>query len=172
MGSEVHVRPARPADARDMARVHVRSWRETYRGTLMPDAVLDDPELLLGRERFWEGALTDERWAANRVAVAEQDGSIVGIAMSGPVDDEAWTQQLYVLYVLAEHHGSGAGAALLAAVLDADEPAALWVAHPNPRAQAFYRRTGFVEDGTARTEDGVRSVRMIRAADETSRQHR
>ena len=26
---------------------------------------------------------------------------------------------------------------------------ALWVADPNPRAQAFYRRQGFVADGTA-----------------------
>jgi hypothetical protein len=36
------VRRAKPGDAPDMARVHVDTWRETYRG-LMNDDVLDDP---------------------------------------------------------------------------------------------------------------------------------
>lgn len=146
-----------------MARVNVRSWRETYRG-LMPDAVLDDPGLPTARERFWTAALTDERYRANRVAVAERAGELVGIAMSGPpLDaDAAWARQLYVLYVLAADHGTGAGPALLAAVLDPGEPAALWVADPNPRAQAFYRRHGFVADGTTQVEDGVREIRMVR----------
>ena len=31
--------PAGPTDAEDLARVHVRSWRETYKG-LLPDAYL------------------------------------------------------------------------------------------------------------------------------------
>jgi hypothetical protein len=44
-----------------MARVNVRCWQETYRG-LMSDAVLDDPGFL----------------------VAEPDGELVGIALSGP----------------------------------------------------------------------------------------
>jgi len=46
----------------------------------------------------------------------------------------AWTRQLDVLYVDAAGHGTGAGRALLEAVIDPAEPAALWVADPNPRA--------------------------------------
>jgi predicted GNAT family N-acyltransferase len=38
----------------------------------------------------------------------------------------------------------------------------LWVADPNPRAQAFYRKHGFVADGAAQVEDGVREIRMVR----------
>jgi GNAT superfamily N-acetyltransferase len=108
--------------------------------------------------------LTDERYRENRVAVAERDGELVGIAMSGPLLDAApaGARQLYVLYVRAAHHGTGAGRALLEAVVDPREPAALWVADPNPRAQAFYRRHGFVADGTAQVEDGVREIRMVR----------
>jgi Predicted acyltransferase len=67
-----------------------------------------------------------------------------------------------VLYVYAADHGTGAGRALLEAVIDPAEPAALWVADPNPRAQAFYRKHGFAADGTARSEDGVREIRMVR----------
>jgi ribosomal protein S18 acetylase RimI-like enzyme len=161
--SSLTVRPARVEDAAQMARVNVRSWQETYRG-LMSEAVLDDPGLVATRERFWTAALTEERYRDNRVAVAERDGELVGIAMSGPPLDPgaAWGRQLYVLYVHAADHGTGAGPALLDAVVDPEESAALWVADPNPRAQAFYRKHGFVADGTTQVERGVREIRMVR----------
>ena len=164
MDTEVIVRCARVEDAFGMARMHVRSWRETYRG-VMSDLVLDDPELPAARERFWTTILSDERYRANRVAVAERDGDVVGIAMAGPPQDSGaqWGTHLYVLYVLAAEHGTGAGAALLDAVIGPDDSAALWVADPNPRAQAFYRKHGFVADGTVMVDDGVREIRMVRA---------
>jgi ribosomal protein S18 acetylase RimI-like enzyme len=175
VSSSLAVRPARVEDVAQMARVNVRCWQETYRG-LMPDAVLDDPGFLAVRERFWTAALTGERYRENRVAVAERDGELIGIAMSGPPLDAAaaWARQLYVLYVYAADHGTGAGPALLEAVVDPEEPVALWVADPNPRAQAFYRKHGFVADGTARFEDGVREIRMVRGVQHggTGRSHR
>jgi GNAT superfamily N-acetyltransferase len=149
-----------------MARVQVRCWQETYRG-LMSDAVLDDPGFPAAREQFWRAVLTDERYRHSRVAVAARDEALVGIALSGPAQDVTarWTRQLYVLYVYAADHGTGAGRALLEAVVDPAESAALWVADPNPRAQAFYRKHGFVADGTAQVEDGVREIRMVRVQD-------
>jgi RimJ/RimL family protein N-acetyltransferase len=68
MGS-VMVRLARVADAKARARIHVRSWPETYRG-LVADEVLDRPGFAEWREQFWTAALSDERCSANRVAVA------------------------------------------------------------------------------------------------------
>ena len=159
------VRPAEPADALSMAKVHVDTWRETYRG-LMSDATLDDPGLLSWRERFWAAALTDPRYGQNIAAVASHEGSLIGIAMSGPsLDAVGVPQHLYVLYTYAASHGSGAGTALLDAVIDRSSPATLWVADPNPRAQAFYRKHGFVADGAVRFEDDVREIRMVRAID-------
>jgi GNAT superfamily N-acetyltransferase len=163
VGPSLIVRPARLEDVAQIARVQVRCWQETYRG-LMSDAVLDDPGFPAARERMWTAYLTDERYHQNRVAVAVRDDELVGIAMSGPPEDvtAAWTRQLYVLYVYAADHGTGAGRALLEAVVDPAESAALWVADPNPRAQAFYRKHGFVPDGTAQVEDGVQEIRMVR----------
>jgi hypothetical protein len=64
--------------------------------------------------------------------------------------------------VIAADHGTGAGPALLSAVVNPEEPVALWVADPNPRAQAFYRKHGFVADGSAQIEGGMREIRMVR----------
>ena len=149
-----------------MALVNVRCWQETYRG-LMSDEVLDDPGFLAARETFWTAALTDERYRENRVAVAERNDGLIGIAMSGPPLDDgvACARQLYVLYVYAADHGTGAGAALLGAVVDREEPTALWVADPNPRAQAFYRKHGFIADGAERVEAGLRHIRMVRGVE-------
>jgi GNAT superfamily N-acetyltransferase len=160
------VRPARVEDVAAMARMHMRSWEETYRG-VMPDHVLDDPGLVAARERFWTTVLTDERFRASRAVLAERDGSVIGVALAGPTQDPELKgmMHLYVLYVLAAEHGSGAGSALLDAVLAPQEPATLWVADPNPRAQAFYRKHGFVADGTVQIEDGVREIRMMRRAE-------
>lgn len=167
MTSEVNVRRAQASDAAQMARVHVTSWQETYRGS-MPDSVLDDPDLPVTRERFWTAALTDKRWSSNRAAVAEVDGRVIGIAMSGPADepDATWDSQLHLIYVEALHHGSGAGPALLNAVLDPQESAAWWVAEHNPRTHAFMRKHGFTPDGHSKTEDGVRAVRWVRRTDQ------
>jgi hypothetical protein len=62
-----------------------------------------------------------------------------------------------VLYVSGDH-GMGAGPALLEAVVDPEQSVALWVADPNPRAQAFYRKHGFVADRAAQVEDGMREI--------------
>jgi GNAT superfamily N-acetyltransferase len=130
----------------------------------MADDILNDPALPAARERFWTAMLSDERYRANRVAVAERDGEIIGIAMAGPSQSSAsqWGTQLYVLYVVAAEHGTGTGAALMDAVIGPHDSAALWVADPNPRAQAFYRKHGFAADGTVNVEDGVRVIRMVR----------
>lgn len=163
MDSLISVRPALLGDAPRMAAVNVESWRETYRG-IMPDEVLDDPDLLSRRERFWRVALTDERYRDNRAAVAVHGGEVIGIAMAGPPldDDASWPSQLYLLYVLSAFHGRGAGGALLDAVIEPTQAAALWVADPNPRAQAFYRKSGFRLDGRTAVEEGIRAVRMVR----------
>ncbi|WP_307864764.1 GNAT family N-acetyltransferase [Allobranchiibius sp. CTAmp26] len=163
MDSGIQVRPAVEQDAPAMARVHVDSWRQTYRG-LMADTVLDDPDLLDQRGKFWAAVLTDPRYSMQRVAVAEHESELVGIAMAGPSrePDVDWLEQLFVLYTYAAIHGRGAGAALLDAVVEPTSVVGLWVADPNPRAQAFYRKHGFLPDGACSAEDGIDEIRMVR----------
>ncbi|MDR6972980.1 GNAT family N-acetyltransferase [Leifsonia shinshuensis] len=131
----------------------------------MPDSILDDPEFVQRRRHFWTTVLSDPRFSAHTTAVAVRSGDLVGLAMSGPArdPDAGGARQLFVLYTFAAVHGTGAGAALLDAVVDPSQSAFLWVADPNPRAQAFYRKHGFRADGTVKTEDGVREIRMVRS---------
>lgn len=164
MNAQPTIRPAIPKDAPEMARVHVASWQETYRGVIS-DETLDDPEFRSKRERFWTIALTDERFAHHRIAVAECGGQLIGIAQSAPPTDAdaSWSRQLNVLYVLASAHATGAGVGLLDAVISQSETAALWVADPNPRAHAFYRKNGFIPDGSSKEGDGIKEIRMVRS---------
>lgn len=159
--NKIVVRAATAEDAPGMARVHVKSWQETYRG-LVADDVLDRPDAVDRRERLWTRVVTEGADGTTAAAVAERNGEIIGIASAGhPRDDEAtWPVELFVLYLLAEYHGSGAGTRLLDAVTG-DSPAALWVADPNPRAQAFYRKSGFRADGN-KSDDGIPEIRMVR----------
>jgi ribosomal protein S18 acetylase RimI-like enzyme len=146
------VRPAVSADAVGIARVHIAAWHETYTRLVPPgafDALDDDLETRAAR---WASIIDDH---VTTVHVAELDGEIVGWASSsaGRHDDAPRGLELEGIYVLARHHGSGAGQALLDAALG-DRPAYLWVAADNPRAQAFYRRNGFAADG-ARDEHAL-----------------
>ena len=173
------VRTPEPTDAAAMARVHVDTWSETYRG-IMPDQLLDAPDLIDRRQRMWTQILAEAAPSKFTCAVAESDGRLVGIAMTGPPENVGSAndgpeqsrasrpedRHLYVLYAYQSMHGTGVGQDLLDAVIDPTVTTALWVADPNPRAQAFYSKNGFVSDGTIKTDeyDGVREVRMVRHA--------
>lgn len=182
----VAVRRAVPADAAAIARVHVRGWHEAYTGR-MPQSILDRLDLdrltrvrreLLGHEqRISDRVPPDAAGAENtgpqrthdlgRTWVAVTGGSIVGFAVSGSSRDvpPVAPVELYAIYVLAAHHGTGAGQALLDAALG-DERASLWVLDDNPRAHAFYARNGFRPDGAAKDDtswgESISEVRLVR----------
>jgi len=138
------IRPAVPSDAEAIARVHVQAWNETYphilSAELLASVTVED------RTRRWQRIL---RQAEGQQFVAEAGGIIVGFVGTGPArdDDAPCPLELYSIYLLASHHGSGAGQALLDAAIG-ERPAYLWVAAENLRAQAFYRRNGFTADGS------------------------
>lgn len=140
------VRAAVAGDAAAIARVHIASWHETYT-RLVPAGAFDalDGELA-SRTARWALIIDDD---ATHVHVAEREGEVVGWTSSGAGrhDDAPRDLELEGIYVLGQHHGSGAGQALLDAALGG-RPAYLWVAADNPRAQAFYRRNGFSQDGS------------------------
>jgi hypothetical protein len=90
--------PAGPADAEALARVHVQSWRETYRG-LLPDAYLARMSEAAHARRFAH-ALTRPGPDDVTLAVADRWG-LAGYAQGGPsrrgVPGEAEVATLYLV---------------------------------------------------------------------------
>jgi GNAT superfamily N-acetyltransferase len=149
------LRPAEPADAMGVARVHVRSWQAGYRG-LLPDAYLDGLRAEDRAQRYRFGS-DDAREPVTVVAI--EDGTICGFATTAPARDaDVFADgELYALYVDPEWWGRGFGAALIAAarsrLVDMGfRNAVLWLLAGNARADRFYRIDGWAPDGPARTD--------------------
>lgn len=139
------IRRASPEDAETYSRTHLQGLHETY-AQIMPPAFHShyDAELpvLIAKRR---DAL--EAGAASWLAFDEA-GAAVGIATSGPGrDDDRPDFELHHIYTLASTHGTGLGQQLMDAAIE-DQAAYLWILNGNPRAERFYRRNGFVPDGT------------------------
>lgn len=165
--AEFAVRRAVAADATGIGRVQVTGWHEAYTGR-MPRSILDGLDVERSA-RGWRRAIAgDDPAERGDVWVAEIGTGIIGFAASGrALDDDAPAGlQLYAIYVLAEHYGSGAGQALMDAALGR-AAASLWILADNPRARAFYERNGFRPDGAERDDDSwgeaVHEVRLVRA---------
>ena len=130
--------------------VRLQTWQAAYRG-LVPDDVLD--ALAVTEERV---ALLQTRYDEGETAtwVALDDDRVVGMAVAGPTRDEdrPGGRELYALYVLPSHWGSGAGQALWE---QAQPVTSLWVLEGNARARAFYARNGFRPDRTKEIDVGV-----------------
>lgn len=92
-------------------------------------------------------------------------GEVIGFAGSGPASDGSAPIQLYTVYVLPAHHGTGVATPLTAAAIG-DGPASLHVLEGNGRAIRFYERLGFRFDGHTTTTSlfgiEVTEHRMVR----------
>ncbi|RAX51166.1 hypothetical protein DQ353_01965 [Arthrobacter sp. AQ5-05] len=132
----IRIRSPRPGDAAVLAELHLATWAETY-AWVFPESAWGK-EAHTGRIRMWSSICTAPR-PGDSFAVAERDGSLVGLA------------------------GAGAGQGLLDAVPGKD-PASPWVLEPNARAVAFYASNGFVPDGTRKPggyEGAGDEIRMV-----------
>jgi GNAT superfamily N-acetyltransferase len=150
------LRPAEPADAMDVARVHVRAWQVAYRN-LLPDGYLDGlkPE---DRARRYTFGGADPREPMTTVAVDEH-GTIRGFVTTCAARDAdvPGYGELAAIHVDPDWWGRGVGIALLASartsLLDSGfRRAILWVLVGNVRAERFYAKDGWAPDGTQRTD--------------------
>jgi ribosomal protein S18 acetylase RimI-like enzyme len=138
------VRPARPADASAIAKVHVETWRATYAG-LVPDAYL----VGMGEERqsrSWQRLLGHR--GLESVLVAEAGGQVVGFGSFGRARPGRlpYKGEIFTLYVAGDWQGRGLGRRLLghmfhAMARDGLSDAFLWVLSSNP-SRFFYEAMG------------------------------
>jgi GNAT superfamily N-acetyltransferase len=135
--AEAFILPAGPGDAAELARAHVRAWRETYRG-LLPDLWLDRLSVPV-QTRRWRQRLTRAR-DGEVVLVAEGPAGVIGYC-------EGVGAEVHTLYLIRDAQKVGLGRRLLVAtarVLEAHGATALslWVLDGNANARAFYVHLG------------------------------
>ena len=164
MPDQLLVRPATPADAPGIARVHVASFRDTYHG-LMPQPFLDD-FTIERRTQAFQRLLADPQ---STVWVACRDDTIRGFVSTSTTDDlPPDVGEIKAIYVEPSAVGTGVGRALMATAMDALRAAGsreiiLWVHPHNPVARTFYEKAGLHHDGgTMSVELGGASIPHVR----------
>ncbi len=157
---EVFIVPAGPGDAAELARVHVRAWRETYQG-LLPAAYLERMSVVTHARRFRAALMS----ASPRevLLVAEGAGGLVGYCGAAAAGEIG---EIFTLYLVRRAQGRGFGGRMLVgaarglAGLGARR-LSVWVLEGNLRARAFYRHmgAGYAERRPARGFGGLIEVR-------------
>ncbi len=112
------IRPAQIQDAPKIARVHIESWKTTYRG-IVPDAFLESLDPATRAKQFAEEliAASPDRF----IFVGEDERrELVGFVSGGKERKglEPGTGELYAIYLLKERQRQGNGKRLLKACSD------------------------------------------------------
>ncbi|MGC4805431.1 GNAT family N-acetyltransferase [Micromonospora sp. DT233] len=166
-----YVRPARPEDAGEIARIQLATWRVAYR-RILPRHVLDnlDEEYLARR---WSAAVQEPPSGAHRVLVAVEQAEqsyLVGFVASGPPDAESLAPNepaealgddvVAVTDLLVEPRWGrrGHGSRLLAASVDLWREdgfarAVAWTFDADAATRKFLTTAGWEPDGAARALD-------------------
>lgn len=165
------VRPARPSDADEIARIQLTTWRVAYR-RMVPAHVLDRlDEAYLARG--WREAVESPPSAGHRVLVAVEQAEsshLVGFSAAGPADEHALAPDekpdalgadvAAVTDLLVEPRWGrrGHGSRLLAATVDlwrsdGFTAAVAWAYDADKVTQAFLTSTGWAPDGATRALD-------------------
>jgi ribosomal protein S18 acetylase RimI-like enzyme len=140
------VRPAIPADAKQMGALHVVASRRVYAG-LVPDQILN-AITPAERARRWAESLAAAR-SDDGIFVSEANAGIVGLGHCGPQRTRTlpFPGEFFCLYVDPDTQRRGVGTALMIAMAHflighGMGAASLWVARDNFAARRFYDRLG------------------------------
>jgi len=144
MTDPIHYRPATPADAEALARLHVASWREAYAG-IVPQEILDGVDMA-GRIARWREHLGQDGITFVAAAGGELAGFIRAAAPEEPLVAGA-DGHIFALYILRRHARQGIGRQLLARAAAAwdgrgGRALSVGVLTENAPAVAFYRALG------------------------------
>jgi GNAT superfamily N-acetyltransferase len=165
-----YVRPARPEDAAEIARIQLATWRTAYRRMFPPHVLANLDEAYLARG--WTEAISSPPSERHRVLVAveqsEAESHTVGFAAFGPADEQALAPEepqlpptvAAVTDLLVEPRWGrrGHGSRLLSAAVthwrdDGFDYAVAWAYEQDKAMQKFLTSAGWEPDGAGRALD-------------------
>lgn len=142
---DVSIRTGVPSDAGVLTRVHHRAALVAFADIFPAEA--PPPDVAADRAR-WEHWLDPDTAGGRRSYVAYTGaGTVVGVVLAGPDDDEPGVGHLSRLYVDPDHWGLGIGSRLyevaMAHLVSRFDAATLWVLEGNTAARSWYERLGW-----------------------------
>jgi ribosomal protein S18 acetylase RimI-like enzyme len=141
------IRPVRLEDAAGIARVHVDSWRSTYKGLIADEflAALSYQR----RTQFWSQYISDLQNIRFLFVAEARPDEIVGFVSAGPEGegDLDYPGELYAIYLLLQAQGQGVGRKLVDVAKRelcqrSFSSMLLWVLKDNQPARKFYEAVG------------------------------
>lgn len=147
------IRRANLSDSRKVAELAERTFRDTFEAVNTAEDI--DQHC---RKSYSESIQTAEISNPNMITLlSEIDGDLVGFSHLRWTEPPACVAaeapgEIHRFYIVAEHHGKGIAGELMTASLaemksHGSDVVWLGVWERNPRAMAFYKKSGFVEVG-------------------------
>ncbi|MGB4057055.1 MAG: GNAT family N-acetyltransferase [Alphaproteobacteria bacterium] len=141
------IHEARSGDEKDIAHVHVKSWKVAYRG-VVHQSYLDNGLDEVQRQKRWESSI-NQIGKGYKIFVAKEQGMIIGFADIGFSRDENKRDyaEIYAIYLDPVYYGRGAGRLLFQACKDEAKfmgckKMFVWVLEGNKLGRNFYDRMG------------------------------
>jgi GNAT superfamily N-acetyltransferase len=141
---EIHIRRAIKDDISAIAKVHVDSWKTTYKG-IFSNGILDNITYDQ-REKLWESIFQKEDGHQFRFVAETLNGKIIGFIDGGVERTGTYNcdGELYAIYILQEYQGMKIGQRLFQALLfdckkDNMQSLLVWVVANNP-SKKFYEK--------------------------------
>ena len=172
--ADADTRPAEPADADELARIQLTTWRAAYAEILPVDVLdgLDQTAIAAAwRQAIELGTIfvaTEGKWLVGFVAAGPAPEAESADAKGNPPPDAATVALIGTLLVEPRWARRGHGTRLLATAGAAvrgtgSSRGIAWIPEADTASLSFYRRVDWQPDGTVRTLDaGGRPLREVR----------
>ncbi len=163
----MNVMHAVPEDARQVAEIHVRTWRAAF-ASILPDEFLANLSVERS-EAMWSQCIASGTPQLLVAKVGDVMSGWLSFGASRDSDASTGVAEIWAFYVDPDAWSTGAGLALWLAARrlmreQKYRACSLWVISQNARAIRFYEKAGFVVDASMvkRSEFASRIVEQVR----------
>jgi L-amino acid N-acyltransferase YncA len=164
MKMNITFRLAKPADAPDMAEIHMRSWEVAYKDIIPEEFIFEKNST---RYALYKRVITDDN---KNTYVIQLNGKTVGIMRVAPPQDDDVSDDFYELnyiYLLPDCFRKGIGTKALKFAFDIAHNLEkkymnIWVLADNINSRRFYENCGFIADGKIKKVEYGKALDCIR----------